>query len=149
MSNFSCRFCAAPLSETFCDLGTSPASNSFIRPEYAQHPEPFYALKAYVCGECLLVQLPEHKAADQIFTDDYFYFTAYSVSLLAHAKAYCGMALERFGLGAGSRVIEIASNDGYLLQHFKAMGVPVLGIEPSGNVAEAAVAKGIPTLVRF
>ena len=149
MSNFSCRFCAAPLSETFCDLGTSPASNSFIRPQDAQRPEPFYALKAYLCSECLLVQLPEHKAADQIFTDDYVYFSSYSDSWLAHAKAYCEMAVERFGLGPASRVIEVASNDGYLLQHFKAMGVPVLGVEPSKSVADAALAKGIPTLVRF
>jgi len=149
MSGFRCRFCAAPLTQSFCDLGTSPASNSFIKPADAQRPEPFYALKVYVCGSCFLVQLPEHKAADQIFTDDYAYFSSYSQSWLDHAKAYCEMAAARFGLGRDSHVIEIASNDGYLLQYFRAMGIPVLGIEPSANVAQAAEAKGVPSLVRF
>ncbi|HRD75893.1 MAG TPA: class I SAM-dependent methyltransferase [Hyphomicrobiaceae bacterium] len=149
MTTHVCRFCSGLLAQSFCDLGTSPASNSFIRPENALHPEPFYALNVYVCGKCLLVQLPEHKAADQIFTDDYAYFSSFSTSWLAHSKAYCEMAAKRFGLGPKSQVIEIASNDGYLLQYFKAMGIPVLGVEPTANTAKAAVEKGVPTLVRF
>ena len=149
MSSFPCRFCGAALTRSFCDLGTSPASNSFIRPQDAQRPEPFYALKVYLCEACFLVQLPEHKTAEQIFTDDYAYFSSFSDSWLAHAKAYCDMAAKRFGLGPDARVIEIASNDGYLLQYFKAMGIPVLGIEPSKNVADQALAKGVPTMVRF
>lgn len=149
MTGLTCRFCSTPLAQSFCNLGTSPASNSFIRPEDQLEPEPFYALNVYVCSSCLLVQLPEHKAADQIFTDDYVYFSSFSDTWLAHSKAYCEMAARRFGLDASSQVIEIASNDGYLLQYFKAMGVPVLGVEPSGNVARAAEEKGVPTLVRF
>jgi SAM-dependent methyltransferase len=103
----------------------------------------------YVCDTCFLVQLPEHKAADQIFTGDYAYFSSYSDTWLAHSKAYCEMAAARFQLGGHSRVIELASNDGYLLQYFRAKGIPVLGIEPSANVAAAAEARGIPTRVRF
>lgn len=149
MTTVSCRHCGAPLTQSFCDLGPQPASNSFIKPEDAAKPEPFYALNVLVCGTCLLVQLPEHKGADQIFGDDYVYFSSFSDSWLAHAKAYCEMAANRFGLSAASQVIEVASNDGYLLQYFKGMGIPVLGVEPSSNVAAAAEAKGIPTLIRF
>jgi SAM-dependent methyltransferase len=149
MTTVSCRHCGTPLTQSFCDLGPQPASNSFIRPEDASKPEPFYALNVYVCSNCLLVQLPEHKGADQIFTDDYVYFSSFSESWLAHAQAYCEMAAQRFGLGAASQVIEIASNDGYLLQYFVARGIPVLGIEPAANVATAAEAKGVPTLQRF
>jgi hypothetical protein len=149
MSEFCCRFCDTPLAETFCDLGTSPASNSFVALWDAQRPEPFYSLKVYVCGRCFLVQIPEHKAADQIFTSNYVYFSSYSDTWLAHAEAYCVMAVARFRLGGHSRVIELASNDGYLLQYFKAKGIPVLGIEPAANVAAVAETKGIPTVVRF
>lgn len=149
MTPFNCRHCGAPLTQSFCDLGPQPASNSFIKPENAARPEPFYALNVFVCGTCFLVQLPEHKDADQIFTDDYVYFSSFSDSWLAHAKAYCAMAVERFALGSASQVIEIASNDGYLLQYFTQLGVPVLGIEPAANVAAAAETKGVPTMVRF
>ena len=146
---FNCNFCKAPLTQTFCDLGTSPVSNSFIRPEYAQAPEPFYPLHVYACSRCFLVQLPEHKSAGEIFNDDYVYFSSMSDSWLAHSKTYCDMMRSRFALTPASRVIEVASNDGYLLQYFDAMGIPVLGVEPSGNVADVARKKGIETLVRF
>jgi SAM-dependent methyltransferase len=146
---FSCNFCKAPLTQTFCDLGTSPVSNSFIRPENALAPEPFYPLHVYACTECFLVQLPEHKSAGEIFTDDYVYFSSMSESWLAHSKTYCEAMRERFALTSAARVVEIASNDGYLLQYFVGMGIPALGIEPSGNVAEVARKKGVDTLVRF
>lgn len=146
---FTCNFCKAPLTRTFCDLGTSPVSNSFIRPENAQAPEPFYPLHVYACSECYLVQLPEHKSAGEIFTDDYVYFSSMSQSWLAHSKAYCEAMRKRFELTSNSCAIEVASNDGYLLQYFHGMGIPVLGIEPSGNVAEVARKKGIETQVRF
>ncbi len=149
MAPTSCRLCGSPLKDVFCDLGMSPASNSFVTPERSAEHEVFYPLKVYVCADCKLVQLPEHKAAAEIFDSDYAYFSSMSTTWLAHAKAYCEMARDRFGLGSGSLVIEIASNDGYLLQNFEAMDIPVLGVEPSGNVAEAAEKKGIPTLVRF
>jgi SAM-dependent methyltransferase len=147
--HFNCNFCKAPLTRTFCDLGTSPVSNSFIKPENAQAPEPFYPLHVYACSQCFLVQLPEHKSAGEIFTDDYVYFSSMSDSWLAHSKAYCEAMRDRFALTSASRVIEIASNDGYLLQYFHGMGIPVLGVEPSGNVAEVARKKGVETLVRF
>jgi 2-polyprenyl-3-methyl-5-hydroxy-6-metoxy-1,4-benzoquinol methylase len=146
---FKCNFCKSPLTQTFCDLGTSPVSNSFIKPENAQAPEPFYPLHVYACSECFLVQLPEHKSAGEIFTDDYVYFSSMSESWLAHSEAYCNTMRDRFALTPASRVIEIASNDGYLLQYFRGMGIPVLGVEPSGNVAEIARQKGVETMVRF
>ncbi len=149
MTVLACRHCGAALTQSFCDLGAQPLSNAFIKPEDALRPEPFYPLNVYVCGTCLLVQLPEHTRADRIFGDDYVYFSSFSESWLAHAKAYCEMAAERFSLGKTSQVIEIASNDGYLLQYFTAMGIPALGIEPAANVAAAAEAKGVPTLTKF
>lgn len=149
MTALACRHCGAPLTQSLCDLGPQPLSNAFIKPEDATRPETFYPLNVYVCGACLLVQLPEHTRANQIFGDDYVYFSSFSESWLAHAKAYCGMAAERFSLGKTSQVIEIASNDGYLLQYFASMGIPALGIEPAANVAAAAEAKGVPTLTRF
>lgn len=149
MSGHICRFCATPLTQTFCNLGTSPASNSFIKPDNVSLPELFYALHVYICGNCKLVQLPEHRSPDQIFNDDYVYFSSYSDSWLAHAKRYCEIATARFELSAESQVIEVASNDGYLLKNFKAMGIPVLGIDPSASVAEAAERQGIKTLVAF
>ena len=147
--HFNCNFCKAPLTQTFCDLGTSPVSNSFLQPENAQAPEPFYPLHVYACSQCFLVQLPEHKSAGEIFTDEYVYFSSMSDSWLAHSKSYCEAMRDRFGLTAASHVIEIASNDGYLLQYFHGMGIPVLGVEPSGNVAKVSRNKGIKTLVRF
>lgn len=147
-SRLACRFCAAPLTTTFVDLGMSPLCQTHIAPGQLHEMEPFYPLRAYVCDRCLLVQLQEFVSPQNIFTE-YAYFSSYSTSWVEHARRYTRMAIERFELGHRSKVIEIASNDGYLLQHFVAAGVPVLGVEPAANVAEAAVANGVPTIVRF
>jgi len=144
-----CRFCGAELTQTFADLGMSPISNAFLKADQLNRMEPFYPLHAYVCGTCFLVQLEEFESPQRIFGDNYAYFSSYSDSWLDHARRYTEQMIGRFGFGPKSRVIEIASNDGYLLQYFKQKGVPVLGIEPARNVAEAAIAKGIPTLTRF
>lgn len=144
-----CRFCAEPLEHVFADLGESPLSNAFLDAEDDTSQEPYFPLKVYVCGHCFLVQLPEHQSADAIFADDYVYFSSFSDTWLEHARRYVDEMIERFALGPRSRVVEIASNDGYLLQYFHERGVPVLGIEPAANVAAAAEAKGVPTLVRF
>jgi SAM-dependent methyltransferase len=130
------------------DLGVQPLANSYLEPGDLRRPETFYPLCVYVCGECFLVQLPEEERPDAIFSD-YAYFSSYSESWLRHARAYAEAMIERFGLGPQHRVIEIASNDGYLLRWFKERGIPVQGIEPAKNVAEAAEAAGIPTMVRF
>ena len=143
-----CRFCGTPLKHTFADLGMSPLANSYIGPEKANAMEPFYPLHAYVCEKCWLVQLQMYQTGEEIFSN-YAYFSSYSDSWLAHAKAYTEQMRARFGLDASSQVVEIASNDGYLLQYFKEAGVPVLGIEPAKNVAEVAIGKGIPSLVKF
>lgn len=144
----SCRFCSASLQHTFVDLGMSPLCNTQIEPQQANQMEPFYPLHAFVCDKCFLVQLAEFVSPGDIFSD-YSYFSSYSDSWVQHAKRYAEMMIERFKLGANSKVMEIASNDGYLLQHFVAKKVPVLGIEPAANVAKVAVEKGIPTTVRF
>ncbi|MBI5665327.1 MAG: class I SAM-dependent methyltransferase [Nitrospirae bacterium] len=146
--NCLCRYCGHQLEHTFVDLGMSPMANSYLRAEQLQKMEPFYPLHTYVCGKCFLVQLQEFESPENIF-GDYAYFSSYSDSWLKHAKDYTDMMTRRFGFDAGSRVVEIASNDGYLLQYFKEKGVPVLGIEPAANVAQAAIAKQIPTLVKF
>ncbi len=143
-----CRFCGAPLSHVFVDLGVSPLANSYLEPEHLRRPEAFYPLCVYTCGECLLVQLPEEERPEAIFSD-YAYFSSYSESWLRHARTYAEAMIERFGFGPEHQVVEIASNDGYLLRWFQERGVPVLGVEPAGNVAEAAVAAGIPTRVSF
>jgi SAM-dependent methyltransferase len=143
-----CRFCSARLEHTFVDLGMSPLSNAFLRVDQLETKEPLYPLHARVCGKCLLVQLQEFETPEQIF-GDYAYFSSYSESWLAHARNYAAMAVKRFGLGQASLVIELASNDGYLLQFFKQAGVPVLGVEPARNVAAAAEKKGIATLSEF
>lgn len=148
MNRGRCRFCATPLTRSFCDLGMSPLSNAYLKAEQIRGMEPFYPLHAYVCDNCLLVQLEEFESPEAIFSD-YAYFSSYSESWLRHAKAYAAAMVLRFGLGRSQRVIEIASNDGYLLQYFKARGIPVLGIEPAANVARVAEAKGIPTRVQF
>lgn len=148
VSRLACRFCGAPLSEVFVDLGASPLANSYLEPEDLARAEAFYPLCVYVCGECLLVQLPEEERPEAIFSD-YAYFSSYSDSWLRHAKTYAEAMIERFGLGPGTQAIEIASNDGYLLRWLKERGIPVLGIEPARNVAEAAEAAGIPTIVKF
>ena len=144
----ACRHCGAALQHTFCDLGMSPLSNAFLDAASLNQAERFYPLHAYVCAECLLVQLQEFESPERIFSD-YAYFSSYSQTWLEHARNYTEAMVARFGLGAGSQVVEIASNDGYLLQYFKAKGIPVLGIEPAANVAQAAQAAGIPTLVEF
>ncbi len=144
----TCRFCGSSLQITFADLGMSPLANSYIPAEKECSMEPFYPLHAYVCQFCFLVQLKEFESPQHIFSD-YAYFSSFSDSWLRHAKAYTDKMVERFGFGAQSQVIEIASNDGYLLQYFKEKGVPVLGIEPAANIAKVAREKGIPSLVKF
>jgi SAM-dependent methyltransferase len=143
-----CRFCRARLAKTFVDLGMSPLCQTHIEPHQLNHMERFYPLHAWVCENCWLVQLEEYVSPDQIFSD-YAYFSSYSDSWVEHARRYAEAMIARLQLGPDSLVMEIASNDGYLLQHFKARGVPCRGIEPAANVAEAAVAKGIPTTLRF
>jgi SAM-dependent methyltransferase len=143
-----CRFCDAPLTESFCDLGSQPLSNAFLTAAQLAQPEPHYPLHARVCGACMLVQLPAYASPQEIFSD-YAYFSSYSESWLEHARRFARMAIERFGLGAKHLVVEVASNDGYLLRNFVAAGVPVLGIEPAANVAAVAEKAGVPTEARF
>jgi hypothetical protein len=143
-----CRFCASPLRQTFVDLGMSPLCESYLPAERLGAMEPFYPLQVRTCERCLLVQLEEFVTPDEIFTE-YAYFSSYSDSWVAHARAYVDMAVGRFGLGSDSLVIELASNDGYLLQHVVERGIPALGIEPAANVAVAAREKGIETVVEF
>ncbi len=144
----SCRFCGSPVEVVFADLGMSPLANSYLPPERANGMEPFYPLRALVCGKCFLVQLEEFESPEQIFSD-YAYFSSYSSSWLDHCAGYAELMTERLGLGESSHVVEIASNDGYLLQYFHERQIPVLGIEPAANVAKVALQKGIPTLVEF
>ena len=146
--SFRCRFCGAPLTTSFVDLGMSPLCQTHNTAGQLHEMEPFYPLHAYVCGQCFLVQLQEFVSPQEIFSE-YAYFSSYSSSWVEHARRYASMAIERFHLGATSKVMEIASNDGYLLQHFVKAGVPALGIEPAANVAKAAIEKGVPTTVRF
>jgi SAM-dependent methyltransferase len=148
MSQTACRFCAAPLEAVFADLGMSPLANSYLPPERANGMEPFYPLRALVCERCLLVQLEEFETPEAIFSD-YAYFSSYSSSWLEHSRRYSEQMIERLGLDETSHVVEIASNDGYLLQFFHERQIPVLGIEPAANVAKVALQKGIPTLVEF
>jgi C-methyltransferase C-terminal domain/Putative zinc binding domain/Methyltransferase domain len=143
-----CRFCSAPLRETFVDLGLSPLCESYVSAERLSSMEPFYPLHARVCEQCLLVQLEEFVTSEDIFSE-YAYFSSYSDSWVAHTRDYVAMATERFGLGPDSVVIEVASNDGYLLQHVSERGIPALGIEPAANVAAAARERGIKTVVEF
>jgi 2-polyprenyl-3-methyl-5-hydroxy-6-metoxy-1,4-benzoquinol methylase len=144
-----CRFCDALLKHSFVDLGMSPIANANIKPEDLDARELFYPLHAYVCDNCLLVQLAEFQSPDEIFSDDYAYFSSFSSSWLQHARQYSLMIIERLGLTARSQVVEIASNDGYLLRNFKEKGIKVLGVEPSANTAKAAELLGIPSLVKF
>lgn len=143
-----CRFCGSGLSRTFCDLGMSPLSNAYVKASSLHRMERFYPLHAYVCGSCKLVQLQEFASPEQIF-EDYAYFSSYSESWLRHCQTYTSDMIERFKLGSGHQVIEIASNDGYLLKYFKASGIPVLGIEPAENVAKVAQERGVETMVKF
>jgi SAM-dependent methyltransferase len=143
-----CRFCGEGLQRTFVDLGLSPLCETYPSVEQLNHGETYYPLHVYVCEKCWLVQLEEYESAENIFTE-YAYFASYSDSWLKHCEKYCNEMKARFGLGPQSFVAEVASNDGYLLQYFVRMNVPVLGIEPAANVAKAALEKGVPTLVRF
>jgi SAM-dependent methyltransferase len=143
-----CRFCSAPLHHTFVDLGMSPLCESYVPPERLGTMEPFYPLHVRVCEQCLLVQLEELVAPEEIFTE-YAYFSSYSDSWVAHARDYVASVVDRFGLGDDSQVVELASNDGYLLQHVVDRGIPALGVEPAANVAEAARERGIETVVEF
>jgi hypothetical protein len=145
----NCRFCNHNLSKEFIDLVNSPASNSFLTHEQLNEPETFYPLKVFVCDACFLVQVDEYKKSDAIFDNDYAYFSSYSTSWLAHAKRYTDLMIQRFGFNLSSRVVEIASNDGYLLQYFKEQNIPVLGVEPTKNTAEVAISKGIDTVTEF
>src|ERR1700740_846193 len=138
-----CRFCKTELEHVFIDLVNSPASNSFLTQEELNEPETFFPLKIYTCPHCFLVQVDEYKKSDAIFDSNYVYFSSYSKSWLAHAKAYTDMMTERFRYDENSLVIELASNDGYLLQYFKEKNIPVMGIEPTANTAEVAIGKGI------
>ena len=149
MSNEHCRLCDAELKQVFVDLGMSPIANDYVAADKANAMEPFYPLRVYVCTSCWLVQLPAAQSADNIFRDDYAYFSSVSKSWLAHARNYVEQVAERFDLGEQHSVVEVASNDGYLLQYFRERDIPVLGIEPCGNVAQAAKDIGIPTLVEF
>jgi 2-polyprenyl-3-methyl-5-hydroxy-6-metoxy-1,4-benzoquinol methylase len=143
-----CRLCGSPLTETFVDLGMSPPCELFISAEQLDQMEPFFPLHVRVCSSCLLVQLPAYIAAADIFTD-YAYFSSYSDSWVEHARQFVNNAADRLGLDEGSFIVEVASNDGYLLQHAVSRGIRALGIEPAANVAEAAVARGVPTEVLF
>ncbi len=145
----NCRFCQTPTSDVFIDLGNAPASNSFITREEANKPELFLPLKVFVCPSCFLVQTADYKRPDTIFTDTYVYFSSYSTSWLQHAQRYAESMTARFGLSAASQVIEVASNDGYLLQYFVKQGIPAFGIDPTANTAQVAIAKGIPTIIDF
>lgn len=145
----NCRFCKTPLEHVFIDLVNSPASNSFLTREQLNEPETFYPLKVYTCPACFLVQIDEYKKSDAIFDNDYVYFSSFSTSWLAHAKRYVDKMTERFSLNKESQVIEIASNDGYLLQYFLEKQLSVLGIEPTANTAAVAIEKGIPSITRF
>lgn len=149
MSSETCRLCDAELKDVFVDLGMSPIANDYVAADKANAMEPFYPLCVYVCTRCWLVQLPAAQAADNIFRDDYAYFSSVSKSWLDHARRYVDQVTGRFGLDEQHSVVEVASNDGYLLQYFKKRDIPVLGIEPCGNVAQAAMDIGIPTVVEF
>jgi 2-polyprenyl-3-methyl-5-hydroxy-6-metoxy-1,4-benzoquinol methylase len=148
MKPASCRFCGRDLTHTFIDLGMSPLCESYISSDQLNEMERFYPLHVYVCDNCFLVQLLEYVSPDKIFSD-YAYFSSYSDSWLKHAQTYVEMAITRFGMNSKSQVVEIASNDGYLLQYFIQRGIPVLGVEPAANVAAVAERKGVPSVVKF
>jgi hypothetical protein len=148
MNSFACRFCGTPVQDRVVDLGMSPLCESYLPAEQLDKMEPFYPLHVWVCRKCLLVQLNQYVHASEIFTE-YAYFSSFSTSWLKHAEEYVGMISERLGLGAQSMVMELASNDGYLLQYFVKRGIPCLGIEPAANVAKAAEERGVPTQVSF
>jgi SAM-dependent methyltransferase len=143
-----CLFCSTPLRHTVVDLGMSPLCESYLAADQLNQMEPFYPLHVYVCEKCFLVQVQEYVGPEGIFTE-YAYFSSYSDSWLAHARSYVSTIVARLGLTAASQVVELGSNDGYLLQHFLPQGIPVLGVEPAKNVAAAAIAKGVPTVTKL
>ncbi len=144
----ACRFCRSPLQHTLVDLGMSPLCESYLTAEQLNQMEPFYPLHVYVCENCFLAQLEEYVSPEEIFSE-YAYFSSYADSWLQHAKDYTELMIRRFAIDPRSHVVELASNDGYLLQYFAQKEIPVLGIEPAVNVARSAIAKGVPTLTRF
>ena len=144
----ACRFCNRALTHTFVDLGMSPLCESFLPVDQLNQMEPFYPLKVYVCDNCFLAQIEEYVSPEDIFTE-YAYFSSYSDSWLQHCDNYTSQMIDQFKLGKGHQVIELASNDGYLLQYFVKKGIPSLGIEPAKNVAKVAIEKGIPTITEF
>lgn len=148
MGNNACLFCRTPLHRTFVDLGMHPLCESYVSQDHLDHMEPFYPLHVYVCEQCWLVQLHEYVSPSDIFSE-YAYFSSYADSWVQHAKRYTEMIIDRLKLTSKSFVVELASNDGYLLQHFVAKDIPVLGVEPAANVAEVAKQKNVPTLVKF
>lgn len=149
MPALRCRFCDHKLSDTVIDLGTSPLSNSFLSKDQLHDPEVHFPLRVYVCEQCFLVQLPRAAAPKQIFEDDYAYFSSYSTSWLQHAEDYVDHMIDDYGIDTEDYVVEVASNDGYLLRNFVDADIPVLGIDPAQNVADAAEEVGVPTLVEF
>lgn len=144
-----CRLCSAELTRTFVDLGMSPPCEDFLTAARAAEAEIFYPLHVLICADCLLVQLPKVLPPEEIFTYDYAYHSSYSTSWVEHSRLYASEMAERLSLGPESLVVEVASNDGYLLQHFVSLGIPVLGVEPAGAVAAVAVERGVPTRVCF
>lgn len=144
-----CRSCGAPLELVWADLGAQPLANSYLKPEQLEEPEVYYPLKVFACTSCWLVQTQDFRRGEEIFVEDYAYFSSYSSSWLEHARSYVEAISGRLALGASSRVLEIASNDGYLLQYFVQRGVPCLGVEPTACTARAARQKGVETLERF
>ncbi len=145
----NCRHCHAPLADVFIDLGAAPPSNAFLRAQDLVQPELHFPLKVYTCHECLLVQVDEVQRHDALFSADYVYFSSFSASWLAHARRYVGEAVERLALDANSLVMEVASNDGYLLQYVQARGIPCVGIEPTAGTAQVAREKGIESIEQF
>jgi hypothetical protein len=144
----ACRFCGSTNRRSFVDLGMSPLCESYVPSDKINDMEPFYPLHVWVCEKCLLVQLDEYVSPEHIFTE-YAYFSSFSTAWLKHAEDYTAMISKRLGLGPQSLVVELASNDGYLLQYFVKRGIPALGIEPAANVAKSAVERGVETLVKF
>ena len=145
----TCRFCKTELKDIFIDLVNAPASNSFLTFDDLHEPETFYPLKVYTCHKCFLVQIEEYKKSGDIFNNEYVYFSSFSRSWLGHAKKYTEMMISRFGFNKHSKIIEIASNDGYLLQYFKDKNISVLGVEPTENTAKVAMEKGIESINDF
>jgi len=143
-----CRFCNAALRHTFVDLGMSPLCESYLSQEQLTQMEPFYPLHVRVCDRCFLVQLPAFVSPASIFSE-YAYFSSYSESWLAHASRYVDSMIRRFKFDRSSCIVELGSNDGYLLQYFTKKGIPVMGVDPAANVAKVAIEKGVPTLVKF